>query len=151
MDLQTLNQNIRLHDRLDRAYEMLESLREKADIQATNMDGMPHGTDVSDKVGNIAIAIADLESRIDALEDLIAENDEKIRAFANMMQDERIQMAIQMRFISGFTWSATAELLGPKFTEDSVKKLIYGSIQRHDGSRDGTTLPDGSLCFPYAM
>jgi hypothetical protein len=125
MELRELNQNITLHERLDRAYEMLESLQAKADLQATKMDGMPHGTDVSDKVGNIAIAIADLKARIDVLEDMIAENDEKIRAFANTLADERIQMAIQMRFISGFTWSGTAELLGPRFTENSVKRLVY--------------------------
>ena len=125
MDLQELNQNIKLHERLDRAYEMLESLREKADLQSPRMDGMPHGTDVADKVGNIAIAIADLEARIDTLEDMIEANDDKIRAFANTLEDERIQMAIQMRFISGFTWSATAELLGPRYSENGVKQLVY--------------------------
>jgi hypothetical protein len=125
MNLQELNQNIALHERLDRAYEMLESLQAKADIQATKMDGMPHGTDVSDKVGNIAISIADLEARIDEMEDMIAENDEKVRDFANTFEDERLQMIIQTRFISGFTWGATAELLGPKYTENSVKRLVY--------------------------
>lgn len=127
MDMQDLNQNIKLHERLDRAYEMLDSLREKAGLQAPKMDGMPHGTDVSDKVGNIAIAIADLEARIDALEDMIALNDEKIRAFANTIEDERIQMAIQMRYISGFTWRDTAELMGPRYTENSVKQLVYNA------------------------
>ena len=128
MDLQELNENIRLHERLDRAYEMLESMREKADLQAPKMDGMPHGTDVSDKVGNIAIAIADLESRIDALEDMIAENDEKIRAFANTLEDERLQMAVQHRFISGFTWGVTAELMGPRYTENGVKQMVYSAF-----------------------
>ena len=54
MNLHDLDRNIKLHERLDRAYDMVESLREKADVQSPNMDGMPHGTDVADKVGNIA-------------------------------------------------------------------------------------------------
>ena len=127
MDLQELNRNIRLHERLDRAYEMIESLREKADLQAPNMDGMPHGTDVSDKVGNIAAAIADLTTRIEELEDQIEANDEAIRNFANTFDDERVQMAIQMRFINGFTWSTVSDVLGG-ISEDTLRRLTVKAV-----------------------
>ena len=128
MDMQTLNRNIRLHERLDRAYEMLQSLRDRAYPQAQNLDGMPHGTDVGDKVGNLAIAIADLSSRIEELEDQLDQGDDEIRAFANTFEDERLQMAIQVRFINGFTWSETAELLGPGCNEGVIKRMVYDAI-----------------------
>ena len=128
MDLRELNENIRRHERLDRAYEMLQSLREKADVQAPNMDGMPHGTDVSDKVGNLAVAMADLSARIDVLEDQTDAGDDAIREFANTFDDERLQMVIQLRFISCFTWSQTADLLGPAYTANGVRKLVCGAL-----------------------
>jgi len=133
MTLQELNENIRLHERLDRAYDMAQSLREKADLQAPKLDGLPHGSDVADKVGNIAIAIADLDARIRELEDQVEANDDAIRTFANTFPDERLQMAIQMRFISCFTWETTAALLGDRYTENSVKRLVYTAA-----CRDGT-------------
>ena len=136
MDLQALNRNIRLHERLDRAYDMVESLKEKADIQAPKLDGLPRGTDVSDKVGNIAIAIADLEARIIALEDEVYTNDEAIRQYANSFEDERVQMSIQMRFISCFTWGQVAELLGQDMNEDWIKKMTYRQVLSREVPED---------------
>ena len=128
MTLQELNDNIKLHERLDRAYDMAQSLREKADLQAPVVDGLPHGTDVSDKVGNIAIAIADLDERINDLEDQLYLADDKVRRFANSFEDERVQAAIQLRYISGFTWEIVAELLGSEYTDDALRRLVYRSI-----------------------
>lgn len=130
MDLHELNRNIQLHERLDRAYEMVESLRDRVYPQTQNLDGMPHGTDVSDQVGNLAIQIADLTARIDRLEEETEKGDREIREFADSFSDERIQMAIQLRFISGFTWSATAELMGPRYTGNGVKQLVYSVVKQ---------------------
>jgi len=79
------------------------------------------------------IAIADLDARIRELEDQVEANDDAIRTFANTFPDERLQMAIQMRFISCFTWETTAALLGDRYTENSVKRLVYTAA-----CRDGT-------------
>ena len=144
MDLQTLNWNIRLHERLDRAYEMLQSLRDRAYPGAQNLDGMPRGTDVSDKVGNLAIAIADLESRIEALKTMIAENDDQIRTFANTIDDERIQMAVQLRYINGLSWTETADALGYGVSEDTIRKLCYRQIPAVSG--DDQPCPADSGC-----
>ncbi len=132
VDLQALNRNIQLHERLERAYDMVESLRERAYPGGQNLDGMPRGTDVSDKVGNLAIQIADLTARIEWLEEETEKGDEEIRKFANSFDDERLQMIIQARFISCFTWSDTADLLGPAFTEKGVKRLLYGAVCHGD-------------------
>lgn len=128
MNLEALNHNIELHERLAWAYEMRESLQEKSNLQAVKMDGMPHGSDISDNVGNISIAIADLDSRIDKLEDELEESDSKVREYANSFEDERLQQIIQLRFISCLTWGMVAELLGPKFSEETVKYLAYNNI-----------------------
>lgn len=128
MNLQALDDNKELHERLERAYEMLEALEERSGLQAVSMDGMPHGTDVSDKVGNIAVAKADLEKRITEMEDELEMTDREVREFANSFKDERLQQIIQHRYISCFTWSEVADLLGPKFTGDSVRRLVYRMV-----------------------
>ena len=115
MTLQQLNGNRERHRQLDMAYEMLESL---------SMDGMPGKSDVSDCIGNIAIAIADLKNRISQLEDGIDIADNEIREFANSFEDVRIQQIIQHRFISGMTWEQIAELMGPQFSAHSLRQLF---------------------------
>ena len=127
MNLETLNENIRRHERLDRAYEMVESMRQKAGLHAVSLDGMPRGTDISDKVGSVAIAVADLMTKIEALEDAVEAGDNQIRDFANSLDDERTQMAVQLRFISGLTWSKTADVLCLK-SEDAAKRLVYREL-----------------------
>ena len=97
--------------------------------QAHKLDGMPRGTDISDKVGNIAVAIADLEARIQHLEDEVYSTEDEIRDFAESFEDERLQMAIVSRFINGFTWGQTAELLGQNINEDWLKQLFYRAMK----------------------
>ena len=133
MNLHDLDRNIKLHERLDRAYDMVESLREKADVQSPNMDGMPHGTDVADKVGNIAVAIADLNARIQWLEDETEKGDEAVREYANTFEDERIQMAIQTRYIGCFSWADTAMLLGPRYSGKSIRRLVCSAVCAREG------------------
>ena len=151
MDLETLNKNIQLHERLDRAYEMAESLRQRAGLQAVSMDGMPHGSDVSDRVGSIAIAVADLMARIQTLEDLVEAGDNEVREFANSLEDERVQMAVQMRFIACMTWTQTSDALCLN-SEDSAKRLVYRELGmdgiqlkiEYDSARERTEAHDST-------
>ena len=102
---------------------MAQSIKERAQ-QATKMNGMPGGSSVSDPTGNIGVALADLMTRIQELEDQVDAGDDRIREFANSVEDERIQMAIQMRYISCMTWTEVAEILCFK-SETGIKNLLY--------------------------
>ena len=121
-----LNQCFKLHKRLDDAYSMLEALEAKAGLNGTVLDGMPHGTDVSDKVGNIAIAIADTKALIDELEDQAAVNDAAVMEFSKTFQDDRLRVAIQLRFISGFTWETAADAVGA--TKKRIEHQYYKAV-----------------------
>ena len=122
-----LNKCLELHKRLDDAYNILEALEAKAGLNGSALDGMPHGTDVSDKVGNIAIAIADMKTLIDELEDQAAVNDAAVMEFSKTFRDDRLRVAIQMRFISGFTWSEVSEILGG-VSEDTLRRNTYKAV-----------------------
>ena len=67
MTLKELNGHFVLRERLARAKEMLASLQAAACPGAQVLTGMPHAPGVSDKVGDLAVEIADLEGRIQIL------------------------------------------------------------------------------------
>lgn len=67
-------------------------------------DGMPHGTDVTDKVGGIGAKLADLSRQIDALIDQKA-NMEKV--LEKLRPNE--YKALHRYYILGLTWEAAAE------------------------------------------
>ena len=71
------------------------------------MDGMPHGTGVADKVGNISAKIADLANEIGALED---ERDKLLNALESLPPDE--YGALHRHYIRGMPWEEVAEDMG---------------------------------------
>lgn len=81
-----------------------EMLMDMATKITAGMDGMPHGTDVADKVGNISAKIADLSSEIDALN---ARRDELIKVLESLPPDE--YGALHRHYIRGMTWEEVAE------------------------------------------
>ena len=68
------------------------------------MDGMPHGTDVADKVGNISAKIADLTGEIDRLHE---RRDELMAVLESLPPDE--YGALHRHYIRGMTWEEVAE------------------------------------------
>lgn len=50
--------------KLERLKQEYEEANERVDAISLNMDGMPHGTDISSKTENLAIRLADLDLEI---------------------------------------------------------------------------------------
>lgn len=132
MNREDLDKNFALHESLRWAKESRESLRRKAGVQSPNLDGMPHGTGVSDKTGNFAVLMADLSTTIDCLEKEVALNDSRIREFSNSLKDVRLQVAIPLRFIQCLSWAEVADILGYGVSEDTIRKLYYATVPRGD-------------------
>lgn len=68
------------------------------------MDGMPHGTEVADKVGNISAKMADLSKEIGVLE---ARRDMLLKILESLPPDE--YGALHRHYIRGMTWEEVAE------------------------------------------
>lgn len=81
-----------------------EMLMDMATKITAGMDGMPHGTDVADKVGNIAAKLATLSSEIDALE----ERRERLMAVLESLPPDEYG-ALHRHYIRGMTWEEVAE------------------------------------------
>jgi len=128
--LEDLNRNLELHKQLNLAYDMAQSIRDRAGLRAASINAMPRGSDVADHVGEIAAAAADLDQSIRALEEQVDAGDRAVREFANRAGDVRVQQIIQLRFIACLTWERIAELLGPRYSAASCSRLLISYLDR---------------------
>lgn len=73
-----------------------------------NMDGMPHGSGTSDKVGNIAVKLVDLAKETDELiDEMVSHKREVIKALEKLDSVEYLVM--YKYYIQGMTLAAIAE------------------------------------------
>lgn len=125
MTLAELNWHFELRDKLARAQETLATLRQKALPGASAMTGMPRAPGVSDKVGNLAVEIADMEESIVYLETEVKANEGAVLDFIQSIEDVQLRILFRLRFIRCLTWAEVASVIGGQNSEESVKKMCY--------------------------
>ena len=125
MTLQELSKYYKLHERLERNREMLTSLYAAAGPGAQVITGMPHAPGVSDKVGDLAAELWDLQSKIDYLEQRCAEEKKKLEKYIGAIKDDQTRMIFRLRFIHCMTWPQVAETIGGRNTANSVKLICH--------------------------
>ena len=125
MTLEDLNQHLELREQLQMAEEMMSALRTAANPGGSRLTGMPHAPGVKDKVGDLAVEIADLSTRIDALKAELERQEKTIAAFIGGITDDRTRMVFRLRFLRGLSWKEVSQILGKFTTESSVKITCY--------------------------
>lgn len=129
MSLQELNEHFELRDRLAKAKDILASLHDAIYPKSPAMTGMPHGSGVSDRVGNLAAEIADMSASIKALETEIEQSETKILEFISGIDDDQTRLIFRLRFIRGLTWKEVASIIGGHNTEVGVKTACYRYLE----------------------
>ena len=121
MDLAYLNKHLTLVERLQDAQAIYKTMEAKA-LGSQKLTGMPHGTDVNDKVSILAAELADLSARIEYLRQQVNESAAPIKEWTDTIEDERTRMFFRYRYLYGFSWGEiAAEWKG--LTEDAVKMV----------------------------
>ncbi len=123
MTLRELSIYYKLHERLERNREMLSSLSAAAGPGAQVITGMPHAPGVSDKVGDLAAELWDLQDRINYLESRCDEEKKKLEKYIGAIKDDQTRMIFRLRFIHCMTWLQVAEAIGGRNTANSVKLI----------------------------
>ena len=101
------------------------SLESAACPGAQVLTGMPHATGVRDKVGDLAVEIADLSAKINYLQQEVTAKEKEVEDFVACINDDQTRIIFRLRFFRGLTWGEVAGVLGGGNTEDGVKKMCY--------------------------
>ena len=124
MTLQELQEYFQLGETLDKIHDQIDGLYAAAQPGSPGYDGMPHARTVSDKVGTLAIEIADLERCAEELESKLETKKEAVSEFIKTVRfPERTYF--RLRFIRGLRWKEVAAVVGGGNTEGSVKAAVY--------------------------
>ncbi len=129
MTLHELSGCIQLGERVRRNNEILASLWDAAHPGAQALTGMPHAPGVTDRVGDLAVEIAALEERNEALHRELAQAQDRINDYIRSIPDEYLQLIFRLRFIHCLSWGEVAAVLGKHTSEASVKSSCYRFLE----------------------
>ncbi len=128
MTLDELNDHLYLVQQLNTAREMLQSMRDSV-LRASSYDGMPHAPGAGDKVGALAVKLAEQEHVVQSYERQKAVSEKAVKAFIDSITDNRTNLIFYLRFICGYDWQGVAEVIGGRNTVDAVKSQCYRYLQ----------------------
>lgn len=134
MTLTELNRHFELREKLEKAQETLAILRQRAHPGAAALTGMPHTPGVSDKVGDLAAEIADMDAYIAIIEAEVEAGEVSVLAFIQGIEDVQTRLVFRLRFIRGLTWKEVSQVLGDYTTEKSVSEMCYRYFRESESS-----------------
>ena len=124
MTLQDLNRYLFLCKQLDKARESLLDLQEAAVPGAQVLTGMPHTPGVKDKVGNLAIEIADTKDAIEEMEAEVQALGEEVNIFIKTIPYVELRTIFRLRFIRMLTWEDVAEVFRWRYSESTLRRRV---------------------------
>lgn len=124
MTLQDLNRYLSLSKQLDKARESLLDLQEAAVPGAQVLTGMPHMPGVKDKVGNLAIEIADTKDAIEEMEAEVQALGEEVNIFIKTIPYVELRTIFRLRFIRMLTWEDVAEVFRWRYSESTLRRRV---------------------------
>lgn len=135
MTLKELNRYSELREDVDEAHYRVQKLREAAEPGAQVVTGMPHGSGVQDKIGDLAVEIADLETQI-AIKEAEAEAElDKLTAYIDTIRSDYVRILYRLRFVRCLSWAEVAKVIGGPNTASNVKITVYRHIDRENKKR----------------
>lgn len=131
MTLQELSKYYDIQMTLEKDREALEGLRQRITPASPQLTGMPHTPGVRDKVGDLAVELADMDERIRWLEEQAAEEKPKVEAYCKSIKDARMYLIFRLRFVRCYSWAEVAGVLGKGYTEDGVSRMAYNYLAKN--------------------
>lgn len=110
--------------------QQLEQLRTIAEGTTVELTGMPHGTGIKDKIGNVAADIADIKAILELKIQEYYYQYNRLTRYIESIDDSLIRQIMTLRYIELKEWNDVADLVGGNNTEDSVKKRVYRYLDK---------------------
>lgn len=131
MTVQELSRYLTLRKQIDEDKEIYENMCQKMGPASPSLSGMPHTPGVRDKVGDLAVELADMEDRIQYLEAQAQTERLKVEAYCRSIMDARLYLIFRLRFVRCLTWAEIAGKLGKCYTENGVSRMVYNYLSTH--------------------
>jgi hypothetical protein len=119
-----LSQIFFLNNELKMWQEELDKIQSQSIIKGQEITDMPRGGGISDKVGNLASQIADIEMVIRGKLAEIQLERKKIIEYINSISDSQTRQIIFYRCVSCLSWKQVAGSIGGECTERSVRHIF---------------------------
>ena len=91
---------------------------------AQALTGMPHAPGVTDRVGDLAVEIAALEERNEALNRELIQAQAKIDDYICSIPDEYLQLIFRLRFIHCLSWGEGGSCIRQTHLRGQRQKLM---------------------------
>ena len=127
-----LKQIYHLNNELKMWQEELDKVQAEI-LSSSKLTGMPRKKGVSDKVGELASTLADIERIIDGKLTEIQLQRKRIIGYIDGLDDSLLRQIIFYRCVSLMGWYQVAETIGSECTAESVRKYFARGV------RDGNT------------
>ncbi len=112
MTKKELSQLYYLKREIKEQQKRIKELEAAATSCAVNINGLPSGTGVSDKIGNYAAQIADLKSLLDLNLKKCFYELNRLNRYIQSVEDSQIRMILTLRYVRGLTWQKVAYEIG---------------------------------------
>lgn len=130
MTTKDLSQLYYLDQEIKKQEEQLEKLEAEAFNAVAKVSGMPRASDVSDKVGNMAVEIAEARTLIHLnLQKRWYERNRLLR-YINTVEDSLMRQILTHRFIDGMKWWEVADAVGGNHTSGSVRLMCHRFLKQ---------------------
>ena len=107
-------------------------------LTGSRIDGMPK-SGRGDKVADRAIRIADLEAKIERLQDKMLDAQLEIWDFIDTIDDSMIRQIIIYKHIKLMSWTKTAHKIGGGNTADSCRMAYKRFMRIKEGTNGGNS------------
>lgn len=122
MTKQELSQLYHLNREIEHMQKRLKELETIATSSTSRITGMPHGSGVSDKVGDYSAEIADLKELLDLNLRKCFYELNRLNRYIESIENSEIRMILSFRYINGLCWEQVAANINPYASGDSVRK-----------------------------
>jgi hypothetical protein len=125
MTTKELSQLYYLDREIEKQERQLLELETEAFNAVARMSDMPRGGGVSDKVGNLAIQIAEARALINLNLQKRWYERNRLTRYIDSVDDSLMRQILKHRFIDGMKWWDVAYAVGGNHTAESVRQMCH--------------------------
>lgn len=132
MTIQELSQLFCLEELINRQKEMVDRLRESADVKSPSFSDTPKAPGAHDRIGDVVPDIADLCAEMqETLAEYTAAR-ERILRYINRIPNARIKLIMILRFVDRLPWESVADRVGGGETGGSARMAVVRYLEREN-------------------